>query len=400
MRLFTPNTDFTGNYISKARYLLAWRISLVFAMLFTPLSILYFSAEFVGGIFYGLVAFLSCCGLVYMKISHKSQLVYWLFSVGCSLLTCISFLLIYSTPHYAEFIWSCAIIIFSFIGLGRKQGLIFMIVMSAAVTVHIFIFLNRGIILLRPLSITELVGTWLELMIGMAATAYLMQQYLRLQRYAESQLVRANSELENQNKLIKKKNDENDVLAKEVHHRVKNNLQIIISLLRMHSAEITSEETKKHFSDAINRIMTMSLIHEKLYKDKEMELVNIEEYVRDLSRALITNETELKNISIDVESSVPSVGLKTIIPLGLLLNELLTNSLKHAFDDINGFIRIFLTPCANGCIRLVYTDSGSWKEVEENGFGTELITVLTNQLEGSFTREKSTYTFELSNLDH
>jgi two-component sensor histidine kinase len=296
-------------------------------------------------------------------------------------------------------------VLFSFIGLDRRIGILFLVLNAASISSHMIFSLNNNIAVQRPLSGVEIAGTMLEMLFALFTIGYLLNQYMIFQSYAEQQLKVANSELAAQNQVIVKKNEENNMLAKEIHHRVKNNLQIVISLLRMHSEEVRSEETKRHFAEAMNRIMAMSLIHQKLYREKELSNIHFEGYLQDLTEEILSSSgRDHRRVTCCIDCGVEKVGLKTIVPLGLLLNELLTNSLKHAFgSERSGTIAISISETNEGRILLEYADNGEWKSVlpdPEGGFGLELIGLLTSQLEGTVLREGSAYRFELNNLDH
>ncbi len=131
---------------------------------------------------------------------------------------------------------------------------------------------------------------------------------------------------------IKKSMEEKEVLLKEIHHRVKNNLQIISSLLSLQRNYIKDEETLRIFIDCQERIRTMALIHEKLYQSDDLANVNFPEYVWELVMGLFQSykcQPDRVRFNIDVEDI--SLNIDTAIPVGLIINELVSNSLKHAF---------------------------------------------------------------------
>ena len=167
-------------------------------------------------------------------------------------------------------------------------------------------------------------------------------EFLRYQKHTEEVLRVVNSNLEDQNALIQSKNLENETLLKEIHHRVKNNLQIVISLLRMQSMEMKSEESKMYFTEAINRIMAIFLIHQKLYGEKELSKIDLKKYIEELVNDIISISFDKNNIELFIKVNVKYLSLETIMPLGLLINELASNSLKHAFNDKDGQISIVI----------------------------------------------------------
>ena len=130
--------------------------------------------------------------------------------------------------------------------------------------------------------------------------------------------------------------EEKDTLLKEIHHRVKNNLQIISSLLFLQSCKIKDEENLYIFQESQNRIKSMALVHEKLYQSKELSRINFREYIYNLSEFIYQT---YKNQSADIEFEYKLddifMPIDDAVPLGLILNELLTNSVKYAFRDFN-----------------------------------------------------------------
>lgn len=127
---------------------------------------------------------------------------------------------------------------------------------------------------------------------------------------------------------------EKEVMLKEIHHRVKNNLQVISSLLNLQSRYIEDEATLAIFKESRSRVRSMALIHEKLYQTKDFSQVDFSDYARDLSAQLIranTDSRDLVRLDMDVEGIF--LGIDTAVPCGLIINELLTNALQHAFPS-------------------------------------------------------------------
>ncbi|OGS77211.1 MAG: hypothetical protein A3D31_09340 [Candidatus Fluviicola riflensis] len=373
---------------------------LVFTLLASTLMVIHPVAF----VIYLIAAFVGFLGLIYLRKTKRYQDVFWMYSITGSVLIAVSLFIEMDSIHVTEFIWVVSVTIFSFIGLNRKTGVFFLILNGIAILAHLVYFFNSDIPIKRPVSVFESGGVLVEVALGLFMIGYLLHQYLLFQVYAEKQLILLNQELGEQNQVILKRNEENATLVKEVHHRVKNNLQIIISLLRMHGEEVKSKDTKRHFAEAVNRIMSMSLIHQKLYQEKELSTIDFDSYLQDLSHEIMTSYgKEHKDSNCYFQSDVKRIGLQTVVPLGLLINELMTNSLKHAFvgnEKKEIFIRL-AQPDENHLL-LEFSDTGSWKAKPEDseGFGLELISLLTQQLEGSFERTGSNYRFELCNLDH
>lgn len=182
---------------------------------------------------------------------------------------------------------------------------------------------------------------------------------------------------------------EKEVLLREIHHRVKNNLQIISSILNLQSSTIKDKRSLEIFEESKNRIKSMALIHEKLYQNQALSRLNLKDYIHELVDNLIKSY-KTKQFLIDSEIDVDSIYLSTdlAIPLGLIINELVSNSLKYAFPDgRKGKISLKVKPCNDGKIKLLVTDDGIGLpenfDIEQiTSLGLQLVRSLVNQLNG------------------
>ena len=189
---------------------------------------------------------------------------------------------------------------------------------------------------------------------------------------------------------------EKEFLLQEIHHRVKNNLQIISSLLYLQSKKV-SKELVAHFEDSQNRIRTMALIHENLYRSDDFANINFRTYVHSLTNQLLDSyKYNGKKISIELTIDDVSVPIEFAVPCGLIINELVTNSLKYGFPKANeGRISILLknkgldeVKCLKKMLLLVKDDGIGLPEdfdLEKAGsLGLQLVNNLVSQLDGDF----------------
>lgn len=149
-----------------------------------------------------------------------------------------------------------------------------------------------------------------------------------IRNITESKLARKQAE----NKL-KSSLKEKEVLLKEIHHRVKNNLQIISSLLRLQARYINDENTVDIFEDSQNRVRAMAMIHENLYQSNDLAKIEVSDYIQKLTNNLICSYGVEQNIKIHLNIDKFSLKIDTAIPCGLIINELISNALKHAFTE-------------------------------------------------------------------
>ena len=194
---------------------------------------------------------------------------------------------------------------------------------------------------------------------------------------------------------------------KEIHHRIKNNLQVISSLLSLQAEKFSDKETLEAFRESQNRVVSMSLIHEELYKGKNMETLDFAVYLRKLTSELLRSYSiGNENVSLKLDIEPIYMEMDTAVPLGIIVNELVSNSLKHAFpEEKEGEIRISLFGPENYEIEgekdlhftLSIADNG--KGFPENidfrntsSLGLQLVNILVEQIEGSIElkRDKGT----------
>ncbi len=182
---------------------------------------------------------------------------------------------------------------------------------------------------------------------------------------------------------------EKEILLKEIHHRVKNNMQILSSLLRMQAREVDGDQIKSFLSESESRIRSMGLIHEKLYQSQNISEVDFNAYVETLASQLIgMHSRQGGDISLKVDIDDIHLGLDTAMPCGLIVNELVSNSLKYAFPGgRDGTISIKVVPEKTpGHYRLTIADDGvgisGEKPVREGALGSRLVEMLVDQLDG------------------
>lgn len=186
---------------------------------------------------------------------------------------------------------------------------------------------------------------------------------------------------------------EKETLIKEIHHRVKNNLQIIISMIKLQAPDDHDPVISKFVDDCVNRINAIALVHELLYSSKGLISTNLKEYNYFLLRSLFLSFAPSKHeieYQMDISESI-NVDIDRIIPLGLMLNEMITNSLKHAFPAKKGLINITAQK-DDHWISVMYKDNGiglpaGYDLNNEEGLGSQLIVLLADQLDAELIHE-------------
>lgn len=178
---------------------------------------------------------------------------------------------------------------------------------------------------------------------------------------------------------------EKEALLQEIHHRVKNNLQIIASLLSLQSGYISDPATLTQFQESQGRIRSMALIHEKLYQSETLAKVDLADYVQSLVGILMRAYNANERVRLETRLAPASVSIDTAVPVGLMLNELLTNALKYAFPrEHQGSLRVHLETGAEGMIVLRVHDDGVGLPPD---FGLESATSLGLRLVRMFAKQ-------------
>jgi PAS domain S-box-containing protein len=186
-------------------------------------------------------------------------------------------------------------------------------------------------------------------------------------------------------KFVKNSLREKKTLLKEIHHRVNNNLQIIISLLNLESRNVVDDRDLELFVESQNRVRTMSMIHEKLYNSENLSSINFSGYLKTLLSTLIYDYSDLANIDLemDIDEKI-EFNIETSVPCGLIINEIVSNSLKHAFPSgKGGKITVKMHQEMEEYVLIVGDDGIGFREKPESStLGLTLINSLVDQLDG------------------
>jgi len=223
------------------------------------------------------------------------------------------------------------------------------------------------------------------------AIAIIFIQRFRIEARFHKVLERQNEELKETYEDLKAtviSKEEKEVMIKEIHHRVKNNLQIISSLINIQANSVDDSKVQRMFREVQNRIISMSLLHEQLYKAPDLAHVNVQEYLEVLLNNLMAIYADDKEVQLYLEIEVESMSVDTLIPIGLLINEAVTNSLKYAFTGMtDGIISIVLKPIDQNGYLLLVEDNGIGMPEDQfkkysDSLGMELIRTFVSQLDG------------------
>lgn len=303
------------------------------------------------------------------------------------------------TMHVGAPFWIMILDILVIYILGRKWGILFLTGSAICFIYYVIFVLPHSIEIVLQLKKATYYAVIYEGIFVMFLLGYLIGTILKASKDSDALLLKQNNDLLEQNELIVTNSEEKSVMLKEIHHRVKNNLQIIISLMRLKSIDSTNPQEISNYQEMINRVMAMAQIHEKIYQSEEMSRINMETYFKDLSRDLLHTYITEEDVKLNFHIDDVQLELDTIVPLALIYNELFSNSLKHAFDSTETpLISVELKKNGDSRYLLSYHDNGTWKERSNStSLGTELVDSLTEQLNGTLKLQTSNgtkYTIE------
>jgi len=250
---------------------------------------------------------------------------------------------------------------------------------------------EKEISYLKTISHARTTTAWI-LTVGILLTVLLALFLYRLnqkRKVANNLLNDQNEELEQMNHTIHLALEEKEVLMKEIHHRVKNNLQIISSLISLQANRINNPEMLEIFNEMQRRILAISSIHQKLYQGDSVSLINMKDYLEevvesihsafDTDKLAVGYEIAIQNVNLDIDAAVS---------IGLIVNELVTNSYKYAFKPMqNNYLVVGLGHLDSACCKLTVRDSGPGiaehiNITQSSSLGLRMVSLLTRQLNG------------------
>lgn len=247
-----------------------------------------------------------------------------------------------------------------------------------------------GVLILLDLMDSQNVETILDTLNDLSAVLALVLRNAFLYRNLECEVQKRTQELEAKNIVLAKALRERELMLKEIHHRVKNNLQIINSLLYLQASTSGDQSVREALEKGQNRIHSMALVHEELYHSDDLERIDILGYARKLCQNLESIEYG-ERIAIRAEGTEPGLQLPITysVPIGIMLNELITNALKHAYPQgVGGSIVVRIEHAGQDVTMTVEDDGAGVPEgldlAHGRSLGLTLVSSLAQQIHGSF----------------
>lgn len=391
MSFFTLKSE-NSNYYDSARLNITWKLNLILILFLPPLAIvLYDLGEKAATP--TLIGFIFCFALMFvMKKSRQYRLTATVHSLLGSILCIYVLVFISDSYHFVDVVWMLIIILHTYFTLGRKWGTGILLFSLVGALYYILFGLQFNLDQVNELDQNQIIALAINFSICMAIIGYYVNQFLKVNKYAESKYIELT-------KTLQDKNEEKTILLKEIHHRVKNNLQVITSLLRLQSKDITDGKYLAMYEESINRVAAMSLMHDRIIQNPDLTNIDFENYIESLVHDLVKSNSLNTKIELKISSTVNKISAKSLVPMALIFNELITNSIKHGFKEKStGEIGVSFDQNED-FILINFSDNGTWiNSHTEHGLGLDLINSLTNQLNGEVQRiiseERTEYQFK------
>jgi len=332
--------------------------------------------------------FYTSSALIYLYLKKKYVLVSKITVIASTLLIQYAIYTLLNPDRTVDAIWFFIFSLFAFYTINVTWGVIVLIVNFFGLAIYQpvlekFAGITNYTEPINQALITDRVDYYMNFAFGVLFISFLLIKLINEHKSV-------NEELLEKNLIVNEQNDEKTVMLKEIHHRVKNNLQIISSLLRLQSRDIEDKKTIEQFEEATNRVVAMSLIHDKIYQSNNLSKIDLKDYLDSLAQDLIANYSIETPIIIRIDTEIELITPKFLVSFALIFNELITNSLKHAFTEKeSGEITIRIVKAETYLI-ISYFDDGNWTESNnKKSFGIELIDTLTEQLDGEYKRQNT-----------
>lgn len=397
-----PKSKYTHSYEQEV-FKVSWNVYLLLSAVFLFLTILHLSSGDPNGIS-ALMAFcIGAFGIIILKVHKKYLIPAIIATIFGTLINQYNIYFIENAQRVISVMWMVTISLYAFQTLGTIWGVLCLSVnLLGLLMSYVYLPVDGMIEALKTLDSDDIIDITLNLVFQVFTISYFLHLMLRTARTSVQSYEESNQKLQEQYDIVKQQNEEKNVMIKEIHHRVKNNLQIITSLLRLQSADIKDARSLEYFREASQRVLAMALIHEKMYQTQDLAKIDLESYLNSLIDELIASYSVESEISINLECEIEHVLPKSVVPFALLFNELVSNSIKHAFEKMeDGTIDIKITKVANDHVKMEYCDNGIWKDpIKSNSFGLELIDSLTEQLDGTWERKTENGTTYIFNFQY
>ena len=279
-------------------------------------------------------------------------------------------------------LWSMSLIIFSHIFINFKNDIVYILLLPMTAP----ILLSRKKLLFHG-------SIYLFITVSIIIYGFMTHQFTDPRSISSFTILAAfvllfgttyHVAIEESYRKLEESNKQKAFLLKEIHHRVKNNLNIVASILGLEKFESDIAEVHKLINQNKLRIESIAMVHEILYESSDLESIDFKTYVSKLSTHILNTESQNKPIELNLNIIKFSLSIEDMMQFGIIINELMTNSIKYAFPKTKGTISISLIQ-EEHCYKLIYKDNGIGLQNTKQGFGSSLIEMSIQQIDGELS---------------
>jgi two-component sensor histidine kinase len=352
-------------------------MSIIFSAVFSE-------GELIGFYIYALIINTSL--LCLLKKSAKVNVISVIFIIANWLPTPF-FIGLYGDPYMTNNLWVVALSLLALFILGKKWRLIAVSYGAINILYSLYVVVKNNGVNMQSYETVDHISGAIDTGFILIITYMIVFQYIKFNEAVNKHVRDKNAMLQNQYKIIEAQNVTKTNLLKEIHHRVKNNLQMVNSMVHMQYRAAQDENSLNTLKKVERRIITMAKLHETIYQSDNFEILDMESYIRELLEDLFKIKTDL-DITYKIEvSDYLKLSNDTVLYVGLLITELVINVLKHAFTSNKGQLFISLKELENNRFELKVKDNGKGFDINTlkstpNSLGQRLISSFSRQLKG------------------
>ena len=404
--ILTPPKSNYKDYYELAKFEVTWKMVVFIStsLAFLSVGYLVFDINSFLPTFYGLLSSLTLNVIFYYNKNY--QLMGFIYVIYSILFLGVIMLFMTNILHIIEYVWLFIFTLYAFFILGNKVGFLVVAINVTFLTLYFMLVFETNMEnVVGEVTSFQLLATVANLALGFVLIGFLVGEFKATRKHADERYKSIYLDVTEKNRLIEAQNEEKTIMLKEIHHRVKNNLQVVSSLIRLQSFETEDLEAKRMFDSTVGRVLAMALIHEKMYQKDNLSKINLADYFKSLGQDLLDSYGTTQKVAFSIESELEIIGNRTVVPLAFIFNELISNSLKHAFANVKeGTIQVSINMYDQDYFTIKYQDNGQWiKKIKDSTFGLELINTFTEQLDGKLNRVSdengTTYTLRLKNIE-
>lgn len=325
-------------------------------------------------------------GLFYLQKTNNYKIIGKCTAIIGVLIIGLTFFLVKNVIHYTTPMWMIMHICTVFFVMGSRWGLATLTAHFTILCAYVMTSMNLNIQKTPEFTTWDIVTFTMEFCICGIGIGYVLFTSLKSIQFVETKVKSQNKTLKKQYDIILEQNNQKEMMLQEIHHRVKNNLQIISSLLRIQ--ERNTGPTEKPFEDSISRVKAMALIHEQFYSTESIEDFKIQKYFSETIKSLLFYYDRNKKYELELNCDDIVLSQENIVPLALIYNEIILGAIKRSAEDKHLFVKIEITEKKPNVLKFCYEDNADWETEKVSKTGGIIVDAMLEQLEATILKKE------------